>query len=254
MTISCPVLKDRTAYESGQWENGSPLRPGGVDLTARAIALCRLSAGARVLDLGCGSGEGTEYLSRMLGFEAIGMDVSAYACKSARQRTAELAIVRANATHLPFASASVDALIAECVLSLIEPKATALAECSRVLKPGGRLAITDIYARNFDGIDRLHSLRCLCVSGMIRRPDMESDLANHGFSIELWEDHSHALRELVARFVFEQGNLEQLWTSSDPEPNEAQQISEALEVARPGYFLLVACKREEKFIEESDHE
>ena len=254
MTITCPALRDRTAYESGQCSNGRVLRPGGIELTARAIALCGLSAGARVLDLGCGSGHGTEYLSSMLGFDAIGMDLSASACKSARQRTAELAVVRANATHLPFASASVDALIAECVLSLIEHKATALAECSRVLKPGGRLAITDMYARNPDGMDRLHSLRCVCVSGMIRRPDMESELAKHGFSIELWEDHSRALREWVARFVFEQGNLEQLWTSSDPKPNESQQISEALEVARPGYFLLVACKREEKFIEESDHE
>ena len=137
-----------------------------------------------------------------------------------------------------------DALIAECVLSLIDDKSAALGECNRVLKPGGHLAITDVYARYPDATSRLRSLRGVCVSGMMNLVELRGELAKHGFSIEAWEDHSYVLRELVARFVFEHGSLEQLWTSSDPKPNESQKISEALKAARPGYFLLIAVKGE----------
>jgi len=246
MTIGCPIQQDRTAYENGQWEDQNPLRPGGIDLTRRAIALCDLRAGARVLDLGCGSGEGTEYLYRKLRFDTIGMDLSASACRSSRRRDRELPIVCADATRLPFASASADALIAECVLSLINDKSPALAEFNRVLKPGGRLAITDMYTRRPDAMSRLYSMRRVCVFGMIKRPELESELVRLGFSIEVWEDHTDALRNLIARFVFEQGSLEQLWTSSQTKPAESQQISDALKAARPGYFLLVADKPEVK--------
>lgn len=244
MTVSCPFTEDRTAYESGRSKNQDLLRPGGIDLTARAIAFCRLSAGARVLDLGCGSGEGTEYLHRMLELDAIGIDLSASACRSSRRRDSELAIVRADAAHLPFASASMDALIAECVLSLVDDKSAALAECNRVLKPGGRLAITDMYARSPAALGQRRNLPRACVSGMIARPELEVELAKQGFVLEVWEDHTDALRELAARFVFEQGSLKQLWTSSHTNPDESQQISEALKAARPGYFLLIADKHE----------
>jgi len=246
MTISCPATDDRTAYESGHWENHLSLRAGGIALTARAIAFCRLSAVARVLDVGCGSGVSTEYLSGMLGFDAIGIDVSAFACKSSRRRDPELAIVCADAAHLPFASATMDAIIAECVLSLVNDKSALLAEFKRVLKSGGRIAITDVYARRPNAMSRLHSMRSVCVSGMVHRPELESELAKHGFSIEVWEDHTDALRQLTARFVFERGSLEQLWTSSRTKPDESQQISDALKAARPGYFLLVADKLEVK--------
>jgi ubiquinone/menaquinone biosynthesis C-methylase UbiE len=178
----------------------------------------------------------------MLELDAIGIDLSASACRSSRRRDSELAIVRADAAHLPFASASMDALIAECVLSLIKDKTGALAECNRVLKPGGRLVITDVYARDPDARKCLHSLRGTCVSGIMTRPEVNSVLAKHGFVIQVWEDHSDALRKLIARFLLQQGCLEQLWTSGSAKREEAQRISEALKVARPGYFLLVAAK------------
>ena len=244
MTVSCPVRQAPTAYESGQCANRYSLRPGGIDLTCRAVALCDLRVRARVLDVGCGSGESTAYLHRTLGIDAIGMDLSASACGLSRRRDRELTIVRADAVRLPFAAATMDALIAECVISLIDDKSAAIAECNRVLKPCGRLAITDMYARRPDATRRLCSLDGVCVSRMINPSELEGELAKHSFSIEAWEDHSYALRELVARFVFEQGSLEQLWTSSHTKPGESQQISDALKGARPGYFLLVASKRE----------
>src|SRR5271166_5740026 len=193
MTVSCPLTEDRTAYESGQCKNQDLLRPGGIDLTARAIAFCRLSAGVRVLDMGCGSGEGTEYLHREFGRGAIGIDLSASACRSSRRRDSELAIVRADAAHLPFASASMDALIAECVLSLVDDRSAAIAECNRVLKLEGRLVITDVYARDPDARKGLHSLRGTFVSGIMTRPEVNSVLAKHGFVIQVWEDHTDAL-------------------------------------------------------------
>ncbi|HVN20738.1 MAG TPA: class I SAM-dependent methyltransferase [Dongiaceae bacterium] len=245
MTISCPITDALAACESGHWKSERSLRPGGIDLTVRAIALCRLSAGARVLDLGCGSGESTEYLSSTFRFKAIGMDLSASACRSSRQRDRALAIVRADAVRLPFASASMDALLAECVLSIIDDKAAVLAECNRVLKPGGRLAITDLYARNPEALGRLRIQPTVCVSGMIARAELEAELAKQNSVMQVWEDHTDCLREWVARCVFEHGSPDWLWKSSHMNADESQQISAALKAARPGYFLLVACKHQE---------
>ncbi len=63
-------------YQSGRHDDGAPLRPGGADLTQRALHCAGFRAGERVLDLGCGVGVATRLL-REHGCTALGLDLAA---------------------------------------------------------------------------------------------------------------------------------------------------------------------------------
>ena len=241
MTTMCSAT-DSSAYYRGQWDDEHPLRPGGTALTARALELCRLRPGARVLDLGCGQGEGTRYLRQALDIDIIAVDISPSACSLSKRRQPDADVVCASASSLPFASSSMDAVIAECVLSVVANPECALAECFRVLGEHGRLAITDMYARNPEAIASLRALPQACAAGMMVRAELETELARQGFEIEVWEDHSRLLAEFVARFVMEHGSIERLWTG-ETDGEEARQASRAMKDVRPSYFLLIARKR-----------
>jgi len=96
------------------------------------------AARGRVLDLGCGSG-------RLLGaLGGVGIDVSAALLRAARDKG--LAVARADAHALPFGDAAFDTIIAaNGVFRYLDPP-RALAECARVLAPGGRLALHQFAA------------------------------------------------------------------------------------------------------------
>jgi len=241
MTLTCSSPDGRSAYHSGQW-GSDPLRPGGTELTARAAELCGIRPGDRVLDLGCGCGHGALFLCQALDVDVILVDLSPLACELSMRRQPDAGVVCASASSLPFASSSMDAVIAECVLSVVANPECALAECFRVLGEHGRLAITDMYARNPEAIATLRALPQACAAGMMVRAELETELARQGFEIEVWEDHSRLLAEFVARFMMEHGSIERLWTG-ETNGEVARQASRAMKDVRPGYFLLIARKR-----------
>ena len=244
MTPNATAREGRLAYESGQWERGDLLRPGGIELTVRAILCCGLMPGARVLDVGCGAGTSLCYLQQTLGLNVTGIDMSASAYMQTLPAATDRApMVQGDGTCLPFATNSMDAVIAECTLSLIEDKQKVLAECFRVLTGQGRLVITDVYARNPQAVERLRAFRGTCVSGMIVREELETELASQGFQVEMWEDHSDVLKHLLFRIVMEHGSLQQLWTRDGTKKQEAERINQAMRDVRPGYFLLIAVKK-----------
>lgn len=119
---------------------GACLRPGGLELTARGLALCGFKSGDTLLDLGCGPGASLGLLGSS-GFRALGLDLSP---AMAAEASAKGAVVRADAARLPLADASLDGIVCECVLSLASDKAAVLEQCARALKPGGRLVLSDI--------------------------------------------------------------------------------------------------------------
>jgi SAM-dependent methyltransferase len=215
-------------------------RPGGLELTARAVALASLGAGATVLDLGCGSGDSVRYLCT-LGIDAIGIDLRSGIGKEPEHGLPLRAHVVARAEDLPFPDGSVDGVLAECSLSVMQDRECVLTECSRVLRNGGHLMITDLYARQPDAIAQVRALKRSCVSGMIVREELEAALARHGFTLDHWEDHSQALRECAARFILEHGSLQGLW-NCDAETASTEDISGAMRAVRAGYFLLIATR------------
>lgn len=241
MTSSC-TTRDPSAYESGRLAHGDArlFRPGGLELTARAIALASLDAGARILDLGSGAGDTVRYLLARQ-FEAIGIDCAVDSAAAAVDGPAADTRIVAPAEALPFASGTFHAVVAECSFSLFEDRNRALTECARVLVDSGRLIISDLYALHPEAVAALRALPASCAAGILVREELELSLLNSGFALDLWEDHSRALRECAARFLFEYGSLDDLWNCADGESSQA--VQSAMRAARAGYFLLIATKR-----------
>lgn len=211
------------------------LRPGGLELTDRALEHCALPDGARVWDVGCGSGETVAHLTQR-GFRAGGVDLARARLMEARTRSGETRFAQASAAALPCASASLDAVFAECVWSICAG-GRALAEWHRALRPGGWLALTDVYARNSNALP----LNCAtsCWGGLPIERDVRDALEDAGFETMAWEDHVAALKTYAAQLIWNQGSLAPLLGVGADQP-EAQAT---LKAARPSYFLLVARKR-----------
>jgi len=170
---------------------GACLRPGGLELTDSVVDLARLPQGARVLDVGCGSGATVAHLAGARGLRVTGLDASAAQIVRARAAWPGLDVVEGRAEELPFAAGSFDAVLAECVLSTLPEPGFALREMRRVLSARGCVILTDVYDREGDGAPPRPGLPSLG-----RREAVEALLAGAGLEAESWEDHTGVLARL----------------------------------------------------------
>jgi ubiquinone/menaquinone biosynthesis C-methylase UbiE len=231
-------------YESPalQAVTGPALRPGGLELTQRALSFCGLPPGARVADIGCGTGVTVHYLRRHCRLKAIGLDRSSGMLSQARRRNPGLPLVQGIATRLPFGDGRLSAVMCECVLSLIEDTDAAWSEVYRVLAPSGFLVVADIYARVPDKTGILKTIPgTCCLKGAQTRDELVSRLHHSGFTLLVWDDHSEALKRLAAQLVFACGSLQALWGTTDACAS-VNEYPSAIRRTRPGYFLAVARK------------
>ena len=222
---------------------GPAIRPGGLTLTKRALTLCRIPAGARVLDAGCGVGATVEFLSRERGHAAFGVDTSSLLLKEAMREKPNLGLLQASAENLPFPDRCFSALFCECVLSLLHDPVSALTEFARILNPGGFLVLSDVYARMPDEASSLQHMpiRC-CIRGAVGRKQIVAMVEESGLTAILWEDHSALLKQLAGQLIFSYGSLNAFWaaTCSGEDP---VLIRKTVRRARPGYYLLIAIKK-----------
>lgn len=167
-----------------------PLRPGGLELTEALLDRAAFVPGSLVVDVGCGQGAGVVAMARR-GLCAVGVDRAEDVISRARAAHRDTVFVLGEAGRLPFASRSVDGLLAECSLSSISDRRRALLEWHRVLRPGGRLAISDIY-RRLEGPEDCAAVR----SSVAGWRSVADDLAAAGFRVEWFEDRSDVLRDL----------------------------------------------------------
>jgi SAM-dependent methyltransferase len=199
--------------------DGRPLRPGGLALTQELIDLAGFQAGESVADVGCGLGASTQLMIRR-GIAAVGVDIDRAAAPRAPR-----AFVAADAARLPFPDETFDGLLAECSLSALADPARALSEWFRVLRTGGRVALSDVYDRGGLG------------AAPIATPgDLKRSVAAAGFGLVCFEDRSEALKRWVAEFIFAYGSLDALCGG----PGGIDRAK--LRRSRPGYCLLVARK------------
>ncbi|NJN67734.1 MAG: class I SAM-dependent methyltransferase [Chloroflexaceae bacterium] len=106
------------------------------------FALAGVVPSGRVLDIGCGAGPGLRYLAAQ-GIAAFGIDLVSYPLLKAQHLAPAAGLVQGNAgVSLPFASASFDLLLASELIEHLPDGRPLLAECSRVLRPGGYAVIT----------------------------------------------------------------------------------------------------------------
>lgn len=228
---------------------GQALRPGGLELTERMLSLCGLPPGARLLDVGCGTGATVAHAIAQLGLRAAGLDLSLDLLQEGRDTGLALPLLQAAGERLPLACGSIDAVIAECTLSLMTDLDQALAEWRRVLRPDGTLAIADLYARQPEGAAALHRLPLSsCLSAALPREEILARVQALRLEVLLWEDHTPALKRFAAELILAHGSLESFWCRTlprqsrlEPAPQaEIAQIAQAVAAARPGYFLLLA--------------
>ena len=111
--------------------------------------------GATVLDLGCAYGFLCEELAQA-GFRTIGFDVSLYALHEGRARLSELALAAARGENLPLGDDSVDVVLALDMLEHVPAPEQVLAECARVLRPGGLLFFATPDPLRFTGEEETH--------------------------------------------------------------------------------------------------
>jgi arsenite methyltransferase len=219
------------------------IRPGGLGLTERALGWCGFSPGSRVLDVGCGTGVTLNRLTRVHELSAIGLDASSVLLEQNRMRNPDLPLVRAVGENLPFFDEHVDGVLAECSLSAMNKPDNVLDEFRRVLKIGGKLILSDVYARNPDRIDQLAGMPAhCCLRGAVSREQLIGSLTDRSFRVDLWEDHSDLLTDFAVQLVFSYGSMNQFWLQTGSESVDLDDIQRVVSEARPGYYLLIAQK------------
>ncbi len=153
-------------------------------------AYARLRPGETVVDLGCGGGLDVLLAASRVGptGKAIGIDMTPEMVErarrtAARQGAANVEFHLATIDHLPLAEASVDCIISNCVINLAPDKRAVFREMYRVLKPGGRVAVSDIALKQplppEIGRDILAYVGC--IAGAILIEEYRRDLRAAGF-------------------------------------------------------------------------
>jgi arsenite methyltransferase len=237
--MPCPSLYESPALRA---VTGSALRPGGLELTQRALSHCGLPIGSLVADIGCGVGATVRYLRQDLRLNAFGLDRSSGMLDQARQRNSGSPLIQAEAQRLPVSDGCLSAVMCECVLSLVADIDSTWQEFYRVLSPGGFLVLTDVYSRAPKHAIAPASLpvNC-CLKGATSRHELLQRMHRSGFALLVWEDHSEALKRLAAQLVFACGSLQALWETIDAGASANGSPATTYQV-RPGYFLAVARK------------
>jgi ubiquinone/menaquinone biosynthesis C-methylase UbiE len=211
MTPSVQEVKSccASAYSSAaaRWLLGDSFHPGGPRLTARLIEALAVERAATVVDVACGPGWSALQLVRATGCSVVGVDLSPESVVAAERRVraaglaARARFLVGDAEALPIDDAIADGVLCECALCTFPDKAAAATEIARVLKPGGRLALSDVVGRRERLPAELRSLEAwVACLGDVRSPaELESLLEHAGLSIENVEREDAALVELSMR-------------------------------------------------------
>ena len=234
---------------------GDSLHPGGPDLTAHLVACLGLPPGSRVLDLGCGPGATLETLASA-GLAPVGADYSLPLATEAAVRAPRALVVVADGERLPFRDGSFDGVVAECVLSVIPDIHAAAREVARVVRRGGRVAISDVIREGpVPAVLDAFASRIACVGGALTAALYRAALRGAGFDGVEVEDRREALIEMIdrvrRRLALLQGSLAvgllRPGTGLNSGPVDAAQalLGQAAEAARAGslgYAVLSGTK------------
>ena len=153
-------------------------------------ALAKLNSGEVVLDLGSGGGIDVLLSAKRVGptGKAYGLDMTdemlALAKENKRKAGVEnVEFLKGEIEHIPLPDNSVDVIISNCVINLSADKDAVLREAFRVLKPGGRFAVSDVVTRGemLPEIRKNVLLWVGCVAGALEENEYRSKLASAGF-------------------------------------------------------------------------
>jgi arsenite methyltransferase len=153
-------LKKSTAkfYEDSFFEMvlKDVLHPGGLELTERLANFADINESSSVLDIASGKGTSAIFLAKNFNCNIVGVDLSKGIVKKAIDLAHtnmfsgrdKISFKVSDAEELPFRTGAFDAVISECALCLFPNKKSALTEMFRVLKDGGKIALSDVTLKN----------------------------------------------------------------------------------------------------------
>jgi SAM-dependent methyltransferase len=154
-------------------------------------ALAELEPGEIVLDLGSGGGIDVLLSARRVGAtgKAYGLDMTDDMLALARENLAKSGLdnvefLKGDIEHIPLPDNCVDVIISNCVINLSSDKDRVIAEAFRVLKPGGRFAVSDVVVKGEripDAMRRSMELWIGCVAGALEEDAYRGKLARAGF-------------------------------------------------------------------------
>jgi SAM-dependent methyltransferase len=205
------------AEQRGQLPEAATLASLGC---GNPTAVAELREGETVLDLGSGGGIDVILSAKRVGpaGTAFGLDMTDEMLALARRNVKEAGVrnvhlLKGVIEEIPLPAASVDVVISNCVINLSTDKAKVLTEIARVLKPGGRIGISDVVAE--DGLtadDRAARGSYVgCIAGALSKAEYEAGLEAAGF-----EDVSVAFTHEVADGMH--GAIVKAVKTSEPEP------------------------------------
>jgi SAM-dependent methyltransferase len=197
------------------------------------IALARLKPGEKVLDIGSGGGVDCFRAAKLVGSDGfvIGVDMTPEMVYKARRHAAEekypnVEFRLSEIEHLPVTGNSIDVIISNCVINLSAEKDKVFNDAYRVLKPGGRLAISDVVATKPlpDDVKADLSLVASCIAGAATIDEMHQFLKDAGFQqidIQPIEQSRELFREMACGL-----GLESYLISADIEAIKPGDLSE----------------------------
>ena len=237
---------------------GDSYHPGGLDLTRRLLDQLGLAPGERLLDVASGIGTTALLAATEFDARADGVDLSpanvalATGAAAARGLADRVTFQPGDAEALPMADGGWDAVICECALCTFPDKRVAVAEMARVLRPGGRLGITDVTADRDRLPPELTTLQAwiACVADARTADDYRDLITGSGLRVLRVENHQGALERMVRQI---EARLELLRITARPRLEEAgidfTRVRPVLRAARVaisegiiGYVLIVAEK------------
>ena len=235
---------------------GDSYHPGGVELTRRLGRSLVLAPGQRILDVASGPGTTAFVLAGEFGVVVDGVDLAeqsvtaANALAGKRGMSEQVRFQVGDAERLPLEDASVDAVVCECAFCTFPDKATAAAEMARVLRPGGRLGITDVVVDRGRLDAELQTLAgwVACLADARPAEEYEALLAAAGLRVTHREPHDAALARMIeqidARLVaFRLAQVPALAGIDFDRARERTALAgRAVEDGIAGYTLMVAEK------------
>ena len=216
-----PALErpSQKSYRMGYSEEEIACVPTGADLglgCGNPQAIAALKPGEIVMDLGSGAGFDCFLAANQVGpnGRVIGVDMTPDMLSKARGNAEKggyenVEFRLGEIEHLPAADASVDVILSNCVINLAPDKPSVYREAFRVLKPGGRLAISDVVATAElpEEARRDLALYSGCITGASSIPEIEHMLAEAGFEdiqVQPKDESREFIREWAPEYKVEE--------------------------------------------------
>ncbi len=211
--LSCGPADATGVFGSAVYEDTEGAPDGAVRASLGCgvpTAVAELHEGETVLDLGSGAGADVLISARRVGptGKAIGLDMTDEMLELARANAAEAGVenvefVKGYLEELPLADESVDVVISNCVINLSGDKPNVLAEAARVLRPGGRFAVSDVISDpDMDETTKADMAAWTgCIAGALTEAEFRENLAAAGLeNVEIRETHrvhEHAAAAII---------------------------------------------------------